>query len=120
MATSAPVTERRTHARMAANIVIRYGHGSELIEGELLDFAAGGIGIHGEKTYGVGTQLEVRFRSRGADKDVLTLSAVVRHSVPAKRMGLEFVNIRFSDVARTLAMIERLAAAQHATAPAPK
>jgi c-di-GMP-binding flagellar brake protein YcgR len=112
MVTSAPIIDRRTHARISASLALRYGTTNELITGELLDVGAGGIGIIGEKFYPVGTELELRFRSRAADTDLLTLRAVVRHAVLGKRMGLEFVNVRPSDFARTLATIERLAASQ--------
>ncbi len=112
MATTVPITDRRAHARINTNVALRYGSSDETIEGELLDISAGGIGILGEKFYAIGTELQVRFRSRGASGDLLTLRAVVRHAVPGKRMGLEFLNIRSSDFPRTLALIERLAAAQ--------
>jgi c-di-GMP-binding flagellar brake protein YcgR len=113
MVTSTAIADRRAHARMATSIAIRYGQGDELISGELLDVSAGGLGVQGEKMYPVGTELEVRFRSRARDTDLLSLRAVVRHVVPGKRMGLEFLNVPPSDLARTLAMIERLAAAQN-------
>ncbi len=107
------IPERRVHPRMAATVALRYGKEDEFNAGELVDVSAGGIGITGERVYPVGTELELRFRARQSNTDLLSLRAVVRHAGASKRMGLEFLNVPTSDFSRTLSMIERLAASQH-------
>lgn len=116
MSTTSSLSDRRSAPRIALNLAIRYGTGNEFTSGELLDVSAGGIGITGEKSYPVGTELELRFRARTSNGDLLRVRAVVRHH-QAKRMGLEFVNVPITDFSRTLAMIERLAASQNRTEP---
>lgn len=112
------MVERRSSPRVTLNVAIRYGKADEFSSGELLDVSVGGIAITGETMYPIGTELELRFRSRTSKVDLLRLRAVVRHSAHgAKRMGLEFVNVPVSDFTRTLAMIERLTASQGKTQP---
>ncbi len=104
---------RRNNPRFALNVAVRYGTDGTFDDGELVDVGAGGLGIIGKKTYPCGTELELRFRSRTSDKDLLSVRAVVRHSVHSKRMGMEFINLPTSDFSRTLAMIERLTSSQN-------
>ena len=99
-------------------MAIRYGTGTEFTTGELLDVSAGGIGIAGEKIYPIGTELELRFRSRTSQSDLLTLRAVVRHH-HLKRMGLAFVNVPLTEFVRTLALIERLTSSQNKSETVP-
>ncbi len=113
MSTNANILDRRSSPRLALTAAIRYGTNDELSTGELTDVSAGGIGITGEKTYPIGTELQLRFRSRTSKSDLLTLRAVVRHH-QGKRMGLEFINVPMTDFHRTLNMIERLTSSQAA------
>ncbi len=113
MSTNASIPDRRSSPRLALTAAIRYGTNDELTAGELLDVSAGGIGITGDKTYPIGTELQLRFRARSSKTDLLTLRAVVRHH-HGKRMGLEFVNVPMTDFNRTLNMIERLTSSQMA------
>ena len=117
MATTTSLTDRRSAPRIALNLAIRYGTADQFNDGELLDVSAGGLGISGEKVYPVGTELELRFRSRTSKDDLLRVRAVVRHH-HAKRMGLEFVNVPITDFSRTLSLIERLTASQNSKEPA--
>jgi c-di-GMP-binding flagellar brake protein YcgR len=116
MATTAPTPtpsgiERRQSPRANAQFDVRYGQGAELNEAQVCDISATGIGLVGPKVYGVGDEIELRFRQPDGKADLLAMKAKVRHST-GQRMGLEFVNVPTSDHLRIRDMIKRLVVGQ--------
>jgi len=108
-----PGAERRITLRSEVRFEVRYGVGNDLATGESFDIGAGGIGLIGPRQYPVGSELDIHFRAKDREQDLMKMKAVVRHAT-GRRMGLQFVNVRASDHLRVVQTIELLVVQQRA------
>ena len=97
---------RRAFPRWKADFEVRYGMGSEMMDGIPNEIGEGGIALTVEKLYPIESEVNIQYRLGGNDsKDGwITVKSIVRHAVN-KSLGVEFLNLRRHDRLRILDFI---------------
>ena len=87
---------RRAFPRWKADFEVRYGMGSEMMDGIPNEIGEGGISLTVEKLYRLG--------GKDSKDGWITVKSIVRHAVN-KSLGVEFLNLRRHDRLRILDFI---------------
>jgi PilZ domain len=98
--TRSPHEERRRAARTPLPFVLRYGIGSDLVDGTGCDVSETGLAFQGPRAFPVGAEITVHYRLTSNASEPWSRTRAIVRNVEARRMGVEFTIIHPRDRAQ--------------------